>query len=1118
MKKNGFGKKLLNQKVRMLPKVLVILLFVFASFIPQMGLSQKKINQTFSNTPLKEVFANLKKASGINFVYNTQEIDDTRKITTTIVGKTLEEALEQLLEPTPYTYEKVKDYILITLKPAPKKKPELKSVSGIVLDDEGLPFPGVSVLLEGSVTGMATDLEGKFHFEKKIPEGGVLVFSCLGYEVKKEKVGNSSFIEVRMIKKELEIGEVVVTGMFNRRAESFTGSATSFKGDQLRSVGNQNILIGIKNLDPSFKIFDNLEFGSDPNRLPDIQLRGQTSIPNLRGDYDGNPNQPLFILDGFETTMEKIYDLDINLISSVTLLKDAAAKAIYGSKAANGVVVIETVTPKQGRLRVSYNGNFNITAPDLTSYNLCNSEQKLAAEALAGKYYSDNPSTQANLTQAYNELYKEIARGVDTYWLSQPLRVGVGQKHSVYLDGGDSAMRYSANLSYNNVTGVMKGSDRTTISGVVTLHYRWKNLSFRNSIGIDNNNSTNSLYGSFSQYARMNPYWRIYDANGSLIKDYGNNIYNPLYNPTVGGKDRSGYNLITENFYGEWNILENLKITARAGITLQNTESDLFKPANHTDYLSIPTWSESYTTRGQYTKGNGKIFNSSFDAGINYSLIKDKHLLFANATYSIQQNESQNYSTTVVGFPSDKLDYIGAGNNYIDGKPIGNEATTRAIGLTTALNYSYDNRYLLDLSWRLSGSSQFGAESRFGKFWSVGAGWNLHNESFLQNSKTIQSMKLRSSIGYTGSQNFSAYQAISTYNYITNQIYNGDLGLVISSLSNESLMWQRQFDRNIGLDMQLFKLATLRLDVYSNITKDLLTDITIAPSVGFATYKENMGETLNRGFQLGTSFRVYSDQERQRYVNLNFNVLSNNNKIRKISDALRAYNDLVDSQKEEYAIGNQTLLDFQRDPSLRFEEGQSLSSIWAVPSQGIDPVNGKEIFVKKDGSTTYQWSAADQVVCGDANPKFNGNVGASIGWGGLTMNFAFNFQYGGQVYNSTLVDKIENVDINNHNVDVRALSERWSTPGKESKYKSIMDMTTTKPTSRFVEDLNEFVFSSVSIDYDLCKLKFIGKLPFERLKVSFNMNDIGRISTVRIERGTTYPFARVFTFGIQASF
>jgi TonB-linked SusC/RagA family outer membrane protein len=1118
MKKIELEKKLLKPKEKLWLTHLRMFLVIIALMIPVAGFSQKKITLYVSNATLKTALANLKSQSGVNFVYNTKEVNDGVTVSVRLVEKTLDEALTEVLKSTPYTYEKVKDYILITAKKQEAKKVTLKSISGVVTDDENQPMPGVGVVLEGTTIGQATDNEGRYEFKNIIPQGGVLAFSFLGYEAKRVTVGASSVINVKMKRSEMEIDEVVFTGMFTRRAESFTGSASTFKGDELRMVANNNLITGIKNLDPSFIVAESVEFGSDPNKLPEIQMRGQTSIPNLRGDYEGNPNQPLFILDGFETTMEKVYDLNINLIQSVTLLKDAAAKAIYGSKAANGVVVIETIPPVQGSLRVSYNGSMNITVPDLTSYNLCNAAQKLQAEVLADKYYSSNPATQASLTEQYNELYKEVMRGVDSYWLSQPLRTGVGQKHSVYIDGGDAAMRYSASVAYNRVLGVMKGSDRSTISGTVSLFYRWKKLSFHNNLSIDNNNSNNSLYGSFSEYANMNPYWRIYDENGLLIKSYGNGIYNPLYDATVGGKDRSGYNMITENFYGEWSPLESLKLTARLGISIQNSDNEAFKPASHSDYLDIPVWDENYVTRGQYTKTSGKSLNSAFDAGANYTLNKDRHILFANATFSISQNDAESYSTTVLGFPSDKLDYIGAGNNYAQGKPTGSESTTRAVSLTTAFNYSYDNRYLADFSWRLNGSSQFGSKNRFGKFWSAGIGWNIHNEAFMRNSEYVQMFKIRTSIGYTGSQNFNAYQAISSYNYITNQIYNGDMGLVVSSLANEGLRWQRQLDRNIGADIQLFKLATLRLDFYSNVTRDLLADITVAPSVGFSTYKENLGETLNRGYQIGTSFRIYSDNVRQRYININFNLAHNSNKVRKISDALKAYNEEVDAMKEDYAMANPDLLNFQRDPSTRFEEGQSLSAIWAVPSLGIDPVNGQEVFVKRDGTTTYEWAAADQVVCGDSNPKLNGNIGANIGWGGLTLNFAFTFKYGGQTYNSTLVDKIENVDINNYNVDLRALTERWNTPGTEAKYKSIKDYTTTKTTSRFVEDLNEFLLSSVSVDYDLCRLKLFKRSVFERLKVNFNMNDIGRISTVRVERGTSYPFARTFSFGLQANF
>lgn len=252
-------------------------------------------------------------------------------------------------------------------------------------------------------------------------------------------------------------------------------------------------------------------------------------------------------------------------------------------------------------------------------------------------------------------------------------------------------------------------------------------------------------------------------------------------------------------------------------------------------------------------------------------------------------------------------------------------------------------------------------------------------------------------------------------------------------------------------------------------------------------------------------------------MNLFFNIAHNKNKITKISNALEQVNKAQDDIKNTYTT-DQTTLAAIRKPSTRFEEGQSMTAIWAVRSEGIDPITGKEVFLKKDGTTTYTWSTDDQVVCGDATPKVQGNVGANILFKGFEANFSFNYRFGGQTYNSTLVEKVENVDVLNDNVDKRVLTDRWNTPGVPAKFKGIADYTTTKPTSRFVEDLNELTLSSISLGYDFSRMKFLKRSFLEYLKVTFNMNDVAYISSVKKERGTSYPFARTFSFGLQARF
>ena len=1016
-------------------------------------------------------------------------------------------------------YGQVSDSAVVTGKSVSQPSGTQMTITGKVTDEQGEPLPGATIVMKGNVqVNSVTNDVGNFQIA--LPKGAVVVVSFVGMVTKEIKVDKQKQLQIVLSDDvaQLKGVEVVGNGMFMRRSETFTGSAATFTGEQLRLNGSVNALQSLKNLDPSFVINENVDMGSNPNSMPDVQFRGQSSI-DLKGDYETSPNLPLFILNGFETSLEKIVDMDMNLIQSITILKDAAAKAIYGSKAANGVVVVETVQPKQGRLRVSYNGSLELTVPDLNSYHLTDAAGKLQAELLAGKYTNtSNAHSQAELTAQYNEIYKEIARGVDSYWMSQPLRTGVGQRHSLMFDGGDNAMLYSASLSYTNNVGVMKGSNRRTISGNLTLSYRVKNFIFRNLLTVDDNKGKESPYGSFSQYSRMNPYWRIHDDDGQLIQRYSNGTWNPLYDASLKSKNESVYTLITENFYTEWNLLENLKLTGRVGLTIRKDKSDVFTPASNSQYASILPSSEEYLNRGSYSQSHGQSNQVNADLGLNYSITKGRHMLFTNLQYSIEQSKSETESFSAIGFPSDRMDFISFGNGYaVGGKPGGSESTTRSIGFIGAANYSYADRYLADFSYRLNASSMFGSKNKWGSFWSAGIGWNLHHEAWFKKNKILNYLKVRASIGRTGSQNFNSYQALSTYSYITDRTYNGDMGVVLMALANPDLKWQRQLERTVGFDITLFNRLSGRFEYYNNLTDNLLTDVTLAPSSGFSSFKENLGETVNKGYELTLNYRLFTLPQSRTSVNLFFNVAHNTNKISKISNALKAYNEAQDKAKDEYA-GTEEGKVAQRKVSTRYEEGQSMTAIWAVRSAGIDPTTGREVFIKKDGTTSFDWSSTDQVVCGDSQPKYQGNFGLSARWRNFDANCSFSYKWGGQTYNSTLVDKVENVDVLNWNVDERVLNERWNTPGQVAQFKSIMDTSTTKPTSRFVEDYNELAFSVITIGYDFSSLSIIKKSPLEYLKLTATMNDVGWLSTVKKEWGLSYPRARTFSFTLSARF
>ncbi|MBR6285513.1 MAG: SusC/RagA family TonB-linked outer membrane protein [Bacteroidaceae bacterium] len=995
-------------------------------------------------------------------------------------------------------------------------RPSETVVAGQVLDEKGEPLPGVTIATNVKGLAAVTDNRGFFNLKSSARRAITNVtVSFIGMETQVIAC-KGQFLKITLRENASELGEVVVTGLFDHNSATFTGSASTYNVDELRKVGNQNVLKSLQNLDPSF-VLDNYNInGSNPNMLSDITIRGNASFAGLQGDYQGNPNAPLFILDGFETTQQAIFDLDMNRVKSVTVLKDAAAKAIYGSKASNGVIVVETVQPEAGRLRITYTGDINIEAPDLSSYDICNAAEKLQVEYNAGRYTStSSPSFQQQLTEQYNELQKNIARGVDTYWLSQPLRTGVGQKHSAYMEGGTNEMRYSATVSYNGITGVMKGSDRRTISGNLNLSYRYKKFIFRNSLTITSNRADNSPYGSFSDFVSANPYYSQYDSNGNISKVLGYysqpgsnatrsiTYYNPMYNATIGTKNFSKYNEYTENFYIEFRPTEELRFTGRLGYTHQDNRSDNFRPADHTYFSQYPR--SDIFQNGDYTIVNGESNNLSVDLTGSYSKQFGKSLIIANAAWSLNDASSNNHGMTAWGFTNSRVDNINFAARYAEnGKPSGSDTRTRSIGVTGAVNYSYDERYLADLSLRFNGSSVFGRDNRWGTFWSSGIGWNVHKEKFMENVSWVNLLKLRASYGITGNQNFNPYQAKATYTYYSNIIYDNISGAYLMALANDNLKWQQTKDMNFGLDLQLFKRLNLRAEVYSSRTTDALLAMSLPSSTGFRSYQENLGNVENNGYEVTANLRVW--QKKDSYVTLLGSIAHNKNKVTKINNALKNFNSDQDA--------NATT-----SPIIRYEEGQSMTAIWAVKSLGIDPATGRELFLKKDGvTTTYDYTTDDYIIAGDNNPKVHGTFGINGEVKGFGFNCLFSYEMGGDYYNQTIVDRVENVNIAN-NVDRRVLTSTWHEVGDIAAYKHIgVNPTTTYATTRFVERNNQLDLASVSLYYDFKHQQWLRKSFLERLRVSAFMNDVFHISTVKTERGLNYPYARTFSFSVSATF
>lgn len=1003
------------------------------------------------------------------------------------------------------------------------------TVSGVVLDENNAPMAGVTVVEAKSFTGAGTTSDAKGTFRLVVgAKCDSLRFSFVGYKSRNISVRDAAL--VRMQPDAQDIGEVVVTGIFTRKEESYTGSAITLKSDDLKRVGNQNVFQSLKNLDPSLNILTDMTNGSDPNSLPDMKIRGTSTFPSnnegttLKGNYIGSPNAPLFIVDGFETTLERVFDMDMNRIESVTLLKDAAAKALYGSKASNGVVVIETRKLLENETRVTYTGSLTLEMPDLSSYNLCDALEKLRVEQLEGYYRVSGAQSAADafeLEQLYNQRLAWAQAGNSVYWLSKPLHTGVSHKHSVSVELGGNALRSIADFSYGKTNGVMKGSDRQNVSGDISLQYRYKKVLFKNIMSIQSVKSNDSPYGTFSTYARMNPYWTPYNSDGTLKQyltessDRAGLVGNPLYDAMLSTKLASSYVYLNDNFYVEAELVEGLKAVASIGISAKRLDSEEFYPANHSKFIAY-TSEDDQMRRGSYTMTDGKSssVDGKFDLQYNRTFRK-RHALFADLSFELAETRYSEYSFQAEGFPSDRMNNIAFARQYAEGTtPSGSDAVSRDVGLLGYLSYSYDNRYLVDATYRLNGSSVFGNDNPWANFYSLGVGWNLHNERFMRGVERLRRLKLRASYGITGNQNFQTNTSFAVYTYNTANQYNGFIGALLQNMENPNLAWEQKKEWNVGLDLE-WGPFNFRADYYDARTSDMVTSLSLAPSTGFSTVKENLGEVRNQGVELYLNVSLL--RGRNGFLNVNGSIATNRNRITKLSAAMQNFNN---QQLELAAQLNQAA------PVLQYVEGKALNTIWAVPSLGIDPMTGREVFVNSKGEKTYTWSASDMVDCGSSDAKYNGIVGLNGEYKGFGLSLAATFFGGGYYYNQTVVDLVEDADIT-YNVDRRVLTGRWQTPGQTAQYSTLVDQyldedgvyqtSVTRASSRFVQRRNELEISSISAYYDF-RQEWIRKIRLQRLRLSVYLNNVATFSTVRVERGTSYPFARTLSFSLTATF
>ncbi|MBR5594270.1 MAG: SusC/RagA family TonB-linked outer membrane protein [Bacteroidaceae bacterium] len=982
---------------------------------------------------------------------------------------------------------------------------DLNVATGVVVDKKsGEPLISVNVAVWSGgrlLTGTSTDFEGKFKIISPVIDFELRI-SYVGYaEAKYSSLSGALHnLRVELSEESNTLNEVVVTGFVSKNKETFTGSATEISGVELRQVSGTNLISAISALTPGMAMVQNTSQGSNPNHTPELVLRGMSSFSNSGQQV----NQPTIILDGTEITMQDLYDLDINEVENITVLKDASATALYGSKAANGVIVITRKPIQESTLRVQYNFTGNFQLPVLSDYNVLSAAEKLEYERLAGLYDAKGAISattglplQYEYDELYNQRYKLIAAGQSSDWLSQPARAAFSHDHSLRVYGGASNLRYELTGRFGDTRGVMKGDYRKRTGIGFKLDYYVGDLTISNRTTYQEVAVKNSPYGSFSQYVQMNPYDKMYNADGTPNMNLAWDLNNPLYEASLGSFSTSGERTLTNSTDLRWDINKMFLLTGHFNVTTSAGNSDIFTSPNSQAYKNVTDLSK----KGEYTKGISKAigYNGNIVGTFN-KFFKDESLVSLSAGWEINSSKSSGETLQVIGFFNDDMSYIGNAAGYpTDSKPFGSQAETADVGFFTTGNLSFRNRYFVDATWRTTGSSQFGENNRFGHFWSGGLGWNVMNEPFMKSiKKHFDVFKFRGSAGYTGKVTFNPFQAMTMYQYLNDYEYKNGIGAIPVTIGNVDLTWERTMNYNVGLDLSMFdRRLNLTVDAYIRNTEDLLLDKAKAPSTGVTSATSNLGELQNKGIEYQIDGYIF--RRNDFYWRLATSGYMNRNKITKIDKAL-----------EEINKENQENADLYLTPLPQYAEGESVTALKLVRSAGIDPATGKEVYIKRNGEYTFDYDPADKVLIGDTEPAFTGTFSTNVFWKGFSVYALFSFRTGAWVYNTTRATKVEGADPM-RNADQRVFDDRWKQPGDHAMYKDIADTSRPEQTDRFAEKEHTLSLGSLNLSYEfsdrLCK-----KIKLRNMRVGINFTDILRLSTVKIERGTDYLYSQGFEF------
>ncbi|HKJ43708.1 MAG TPA: TonB-dependent receptor [Sunxiuqinia sp.] len=921
-----------------------------------------KLNMKFQDQQIKEILGEIENQTQFSFMYDNNQVDVNRKVNLDAQGKSVAEVLDELFAGTNTTYKVIDRHIMLFKKDDPTYTYQNQTISGTVTDSNGEPMPGVTVVVKGTTRGTITDVSGNYTIDASGSD--ILVFSFIGMASQEIPVGEQSTINVQMKEEAVGVDEVVVVGYGSQKRSDITGSVTSVPKERLGKLPVTNLMHAIEGSTAGLNVTQN---SSVPGSSGTMQIRGINSI---------NANtSPFIVLDGIPF-FGQTNDINPNDIESIEILKDASAVAIYGTRGANGVILITTKRGNKsaGAPKITYNGHVGV---ETMEHKL----KPMSPERFVQKYAdynTQNGLAQTSVLPNASEIENYNA-GITTDWLDETTQLGNIQDHNLSISGGTDHVQYYVSGSYLDEKGVVKG-------------YQYKRTSFRSNIDAKindylkvgtsaffTNNNKDGGHANFLNGMAMSPYSVPRDENGNYI------IYpmapeqlfsNPLLGLTTDQLNRSlnltgnGYAEVTPGF--------------AKGLKYRLNASYIMNIARTASYTGRADNDQS----GTATVSNDNTSNWVIENILSYTKDFGKNHIDFTGLYSAQKVDYFRNWAQSKSFINDALSY------YKMSAGVSQANDTRGNGYTLVsqmgrINYSYDSRYLLTLTARRDGYSAFGANTnKYGLFPSMALGWNIANESFMQGMDQVNQLKLRFSYGQTGNQAIDPNQTETTAATVQYPFGGTALtGVLYNTLGNVNLNWETTTASNVGVDFGFFNFRVAgTVEVYKTKTKDILLKRNLPGITGYQNVWANLGKMQNVGLDVTLKTVNISTDDFKWSTDLNFSTYKN-----KILDL---YGDGKDDIGNRWFIGQPIHVVYNYEKTGIWQEGEDVSQT----DPGAQPGDLKY----KDQNGDHQITADDRVILGQSDPKWIGGMTNTFSYKNFNLSIFLQTSQGGLKSNRDL--------------------------------------------------------------------------------------------------------------------